>query len=51
MAFHLSDIYQFGVFIDIFSYFSNLFTIFLSVILFSVSGYVNYKREDMRGSA
>lgn len=48
MAFHLSDIYQFGVFIDIFAYFSNLFTIIFSVIIFTCCSYKNYKKEDMR---
>ena len=46
--FHIKDIYQFWIFIEILTYFSNLLTIILSVMVFSLRDYTHYIKTDQR---
>ncbi len=44
--FHIKDIYQFWIFIEILTYFSNLLTIILSVMVFSLRDYTHFIKAD-----
>lgn len=46
--FHIKDIYQFWIFIEILTYFTNLLTIILSVMVFSLRDYTHYIKADQR---